>query len=90
VAANITLRKKLRETIKDHQDEKAISITRTDPNAKLSTKVILRVPYSKKLCSDNAVMIGVAAELKDIGNEKWNEIKKSDMDRKPRWSVEII
>lgn len=51
VAANINLRQTLRRTLRQY--------------AKLSGKSIsLRVPYSKKLCADNAAMIGLVASYK--------------------------
>ncbi len=48
VAANVTLRKMLRQTIRQ--------------NSKHVTNIKLAIPYSKKLCGDNAVMIGVCAK----------------------------
>lgn len=63
VAANINLRKMMRETSKKY------GIT------------TLRVPYTKKLCNDNAAMIGVTAGL--TGKiQKINEIE-----RKPQLSL---
>jgi N6-L-threonylcarbamoyladenine synthase len=51
VAANVNLRKILRQTLRQYK--------------KLSGKSIsLRVPYSKKLCADNAAMIGLVASYK--------------------------
>lgn len=57
VAANATLRAMLRQTIKTHKD----SLAKKEIVLPLSLK--LRVPYSKKLCGDNAAMIGVVATV---------------------------
>lgn len=44
----------------------------------------LKTPYSKKLCSDNAAMIGVTAGLRIMNNS----IKPiADPDRKPSWMI---
>lgn len=59
VAANMTLRKMLRATIKTYS-------------------LHLRVPYTKKLCSDNAAMIGIAARLKN---------QQSKFERMPRLAL---
>lgn len=48
-----------------------------------SYRITLRTPYSKKLCGDNAAMIGVFAYLKNRGVRKTNT-KSEDIDRKPR------
>lgn len=42
----------------------------------------LRVPYSKKLCGDNAAMIGVCAYLKNK-NPKKLDVRLEDIDRTP-------
>lgn len=71
VAANATLRRMIRETIQANKE-------RVD-NPKLLT------PYSKKLCMDNAAMIGVVASTKRIqkgGDEQ--------IGRRPRWGLEEI
>ncbi len=69
VAANITLRKSLRETISQHSAAK------------------LLVPYTKRLCSDNAAMIGVTAYFKFMKQE-FADPKK--LDRQPRLSLKMI
>lgn len=51
VAANMTLRKMLRETIRESTTKHAVRPLR------------LRTPYTKKLCADNAAMIGVVAGM---------------------------
>ncbi|NCN82771.1 MAG: tRNA (adenosine(37)-N6)-threonylcarbamoyltransferase complex transferase subunit TsaD [Candidatus Pacebacteria bacterium] len=71
VAANATLRRMIRETIQANSDRVA--------NPKLLT------PYSKKLCMDNAAMIGVAARTKRIQKGGGEQIG-----RRPRWGLEEI
>ncbi|MDA1079902.1 MAG: tRNA (adenosine(37)-N6)-threonylcarbamoyltransferase complex transferase subunit TsaD [bacterium] len=71
VAANTTLRRMIRETIRANGDKVH--------NPKLA------VPYSKKLCMDNAAMIGVAASYK-LKHKTDNET----IERRPRWEVEKI
>lgn len=44
----------------------------------------LRVPYSKKLCSDNAAMIGVAASYK-FASKQFSAVEA--IERIPRWEV---
>jgi len=68
VAANVTLRRMLRETIKPYGLE-------------------LRVPYSKKLCSDNGAMIGVAAFGKFDHQEFKSVDDIGDVERIPRWEI---
>lgn len=48
--------------------------------------IILHTPYTKKLCGDNAAMIGVCAYLKNI-NAKRLKAKLEDVDRKPRMEL---
>ncbi|MDQ3008340.1 MAG: tRNA (adenosine(37)-N6)-threonylcarbamoyltransferase complex transferase subunit TsaD [bacterium] len=67
VAANITLRRMIRETAK----------TYAGPEKNLP----LRVPYIKKLCSDNAAMIGVVAGFKAP------IITTEPLERRPRWEI---
>lgn len=57
VAANATLRAMLRQTIKKHVE----TMAKKEITLPLSQQ--LRVPYSKKLCGDNAAMIGMVAAL---------------------------
>lgn len=67
VSANMSLRKVIRKLLQKYY--------------KLSGKKIpLRVPYSKKLCGDNAAMIGLVANFK---YEKGEFIKSIFLDRKP-------
>ncbi len=67
VAANSTLRRELRKLLR-----------RVYPNK----KVPLRVPYTKRLCMDNAAMIGVAA----YANSK-NRVHRTQIDRVPRQTL---
>lgn len=69
VAANICLRKKIRQSIKKYQ-------------------LKLAVPYSKKLCSDNAAMIAIAASHKFTQHEFVINIPK--LERLPRFTIESI
>ena len=48
--------------------------------------IILRVPYSKKLCGDNAAMIGIVAYLKNKNTKNINA-KLEDIDRVPNAKV---
>lgn len=82
VSANMALRAALRQTIREHQ---AGMGTR---NAKLASaharlnRVPLRTPYSKRLCIDNAAMIGVVGGFKLERGEVEREAE--GLDRKPR------
>jgi tRNA A37 threonylcarbamoyltransferase TsaD len=49
VAANMTLRKMLRDTLRNFTQKNSL------------TSLRLRTPYTKRLCADNAAMIGVVA-----------------------------
>src|SRR3989344_2060406 len=62
VAANATLLRMIRETIRVHATQVA------DPK--------LRVPYSKKLCMDNAAMIGVVASFKQAQQSNDKQIER--------------
>lgn len=70
VAANISLRKIIRKTLNQYQ--------------RLSgKKIALKLPYSKKLCGDNAAMIGLVANFKYERNEF---IDNAILDREPNLS----
>jgi len=71
VAANLSLRKKIRQLLIKYQKQSG-------------KKIQLKVPYSKKLCSDNAAMIGLVASLKYARNE-FSSTK--ELDRKPNWTI---
>jgi N6-L-threonylcarbamoyladenine synthase len=74
VAANTTLREMIRQTIRQHlKDTKQKGL-----NLPLSTK--LKTPYSKKLCGDNAAMIGVVANVSNVEAIK-------DFERKPKLKI---
>ena len=47
----------------------------------------LRVPYTKKLCADNAVMIGIVANFKYQRKEFVKNVNQ--LERKPRWRINI-
>ncbi len=73
VAANVEIRRMIRETLKTHN------------NKDKATQMKLFSPYSKRLCMDNAAMIGIVAGYK-FGHKKF--VKKDDnLDRKPRWEI---
>lgn len=72
VAANATLRAMLRQTIKMHKS----ALAKKEILIPMSLK--LRVPYSKKLCGDNAAMIGV------VGNLNKRIITSNNFDRSPQ------
>ncbi len=50
-------------------------------------KLQLKIPFNKRLCGDNAAMIGVTANIR-IGHKLTH--KNTNLDRKPSWSLEII
>ena len=73
VAANTQLRRMIRETLKSYNNESK------QPKVKLFT------PYSKRLCMDNAAMIGIVANYK---YQQKNFVKNvSNLERQPRWEV---
>lgn len=78
VAANITLRRMIRETIGNHKN----LLTR---NLKTQTKVKLYTPFEKKLCGDNAAMIGVVAYFKFINKNTIHNLNQ--LDRIPRLNL---
>lgn len=76
VAANITLRRMIRETARAYTKQVA------HPN------IPLLVPYTKKLCVDNAAMIGVTAA--HYFEHRMFAENLADLDRRPRWSVDEV
>jgi N6-L-threonylcarbamoyladenine synthase len=71
VAANMELRKMIRQTLKDFAKK-------TDPKGVFP----FRAPYTKKLCQDNAAMIGVVAGFKWERGEVVENI--AALERQPR------
>lgn len=77
VAANLTLRRMLRETLR------LAGGRATDSR---HPKIPLLVPYTKRLCMDNAAMIGVTAGFMFEHGKFATDY--SAIERKPRWEVE--
>ncbi|MBU0576797.1 tRNA (adenosine(37)-N6)-threonylcarbamoyltransferase complex transferase subunit TsaD [Patescibacteria group bacterium] len=73
VAANIQLRRMIRETLTTHSHKLLL------PKIKLFT------PYTKRLCMDNAAMIGITASFQFQQQKFVKNI--NDLERKPRWEV---
>ncbi len=71
VAANISLRQVIRKTLTKYQHLSG-------------KKIVLRVPYSKKLCGDNAAMIGLVANFKYSRGEF---SKLDQLDRQPNLAI---
>ena len=71
VAANISLRQVIRKTLNKYKNLSG-------------KKIALKVPYSKKLCGDNAAMIGLVANFKYSRGES-TEI--DSLDRKPNFAI---
>ena len=69
VAANMTLRKMIREVVEPY-----------DLN--------LYTPYTKKLCMDNAAMIGIVASLKFAQKKSFGDPQA--IERIPRWKVDQV
>ena len=72
VSANIALRQSIRRLLTKYK-----KIT--------NQQIILRVPYSKRLCGDNAAMIGLVASFKFARQEF---AKDEELDRKPNLKIE--
>ena len=87
VSANIELRRMIRETLTAYSRENKLnseakkegSLRYKQPQIKLFT------PYSKRLCMDNATMIGVVAGFKLKQKQFVKNIE--NLDRKPRWEI---
>lgn len=87
VAANAELRKTLRSTLAKESGRRKKLGMQSDANS--LKPLMLKTPYSKKLCGDNAAMIGVTAFLRSqYGNQK-PIANFEKLDRKPRWGVGI-
>ncbi len=71
VAANVALRQTIRQLLKQYQ--------------KISgQKIKLLVPYSKRLCGDNAAMIGLVASFK---LQRGEFAQEKDLDRQPNLKI---
>jgi N6-L-threonylcarbamoyladenine synthase len=70
VAANMTLRKMLRETLREFTRKNSL------PSLRLHT------PYTKKLCADNAAMIGIVAGLSNTSPLKPDQL--GTLERQPQ------
>ena len=70
VAANMTLRKMLRETLREFTRKNSLQSLR------------LRTPYTKKLCADNAAMIGIVAGLSNATPLKTDQL--TTLERQPQ------
>ena len=100
VAQNTYLRQTIRETIKRFEKNKNKPIGTTKTEKKTSStaekttkvskviptkKIIFRYPYTRKLCMDNAAMIGLVASFKLERGEFVTDTET--IDRRPRWKV---
>jgi N6-L-threonylcarbamoyladenine synthase len=79
VAANIKLRRMIRETLEAYNKE-------SRPQER-SLSLKLFTPYSRRLCMDNAAMIGVSAYYQYLHKNFVTEIEK--LDRSPRWKIDL-
>lgn len=73
VAANMSLRQAIRKTLRHYQQLSG-------------KKIVLKVPYSKKLCGDNAAMIGLVAGFKYTQKEF---IQGNKLDRQPNLKIAL-
>lgn len=73
VAANIALRQALRTKLRKYSQQSG-------------KKIPLRVPYHKRLCGDNAAMIGLVAGFK---YERGEFARQRELERKPNWSIDL-
>ncbi len=71
VSQNVYLAQTIRETIKKNTNGK--------------NKIIFRKPFSKRLCMDNAAMIGLVANFAFQRKEFVTDVEL--LDRKPRWKI---
>ena len=78
VAANMELRRMMRQALRTFYNERKMKESGT-------SHIPLKVPYTRRLCMDNAGMIGVAAGFK----LERGEVVETDneLDRKPRWAI---
>lgn len=90
VAANQTLRTNLRKTAKKNK------VNCEAREGALGYNLLFRTPYSKKLCGDNAAMIGVTAGYKWKNNlngtnsfdQSQQQETSQRIDRKPHWNID--
>jgi N6-L-threonylcarbamoyladenine synthase len=81
VAQNVCLKQTIRETIKNFEKEKNNKLNAN----KSENKIIFRAPFTKRLCMDNAAMIGLVASFKFQRSEFVKDL--DSLDRKPRWKI---
>jgi len=82
VAANVNLRKMIRETIKNTGKKVSNSDTKNPKLSKQKAKIIFRTPFTKRLCMDNAAMIGLVASYKFERKEFVSDLE--ELERSPR------
>lgn len=87
VAANIELRRMIRETIRLHYKKHQTRNEMTESDKNNQPISSLKTPYSKKLCMDNAAMIGVAAGLTTISFNTSHSEKNNPIERMPRMNL---
>lgn len=99
VAANIKLRQMIRKTIKDFEnksqknagenpklsDQKSEKKSPQTTLSKELNKITFRVPHTRKLCMDNAAMIGLVANFKFERKEFVSDLQK--LERAPRLKI---
>lgn len=83
VATNITLRRMIRKTIRNFIRKQKAKNAPANPK-----KAKLQAPYSKRLCVDNAAMIGVVAGIKwQIAGKQAFSQNPDLVDRQPRMKL---
>lgn len=94
VAQNVYLKQTLHETIKKFENDKNEKFSANqneyenknkNKDFKLKNKIIFRAPFTKRLCMDNAAMIGLVASFKFERKEFITDLE--NIDRKPRWKI---
>ncbi len=99
VAANIKLRQMIKKTIKDFESKSQknagenpkLALQTSEKNtsqitiSKALNKITFRVPHTRRLCMDNAAMIGVVASYKFERKEFANNLEK--IERAPRLKI---
>ena len=100
VAANMQLRKTIRQVLKKVEKNRTAVTERSrspistiQPKMNTAKKLRLKTPYTKKLCQDNAAMIGVAAHYqlsvpeRLLSLSKYKQEYAEKIERKPRWGL---